>query len=110
MPDAKPQTPEVPPELQALLNVAPEVDVPVGKVTIKGYEWPVYAWDNRDTLLWEMFVAKVFGIDSDGNLASLDSDRGLELTVRPAWMVLRKGAPGMTLQARAQHQWTLTEA
>jgi hypothetical protein len=110
VPDATPQTPEVPPELQELLNLAPEVDEPVGTVTIKGYDWPVYAWENRDTLLWEMFVAQTFGTDTEGTLVKWATDDGLALAVRPAWLVLRKGGPGMTPKLRAEHTYLLTEA
>ena len=108
MPDetAKPEKPAIPAELQELLdlgsNAAPEE--PVAHVEIRGWQWPIYAWQNRDDYLWSLFLAQAFGGEAD------TTDRGLAITARLAWMVFRKGAPGMTAQRRQLHLWNLTEA
>lgn len=78
----------IPDALKDLLDTGPSEAI-AGHVTIAGYEWPIYPWTNHDLLL---IMADLSAAEGSGAL--------LDVSVRMAWLILRKGAPGMTTAKR----------
>jgi len=100
--------PELPDSLRALLETAP--DARLTTIPIAGYDWPLYPWTNHDALV---FGSGLRGLvpDAEGGGQRLfldDAETGLMVLVRAAWLVLRKGAPGMDPARRAALDYDLS--